>query len=66
MFSSKHTKLSLLEELSQTDTAVQQLLGGLIEIRAELGESSDLTVTGELELHGGSDLVDDRIGNRWD
>merc|ERR1719232_2045938 len=35
--------LSLLEELSQTHTAVQQLLGGSVQIGTELGESSDLT-----------------------
>ena len=34
--------LSLLQQLGQSDTSVQQLLGGGIKIRTELGESSDL------------------------
>jgi hypothetical protein len=50
------TKLGLLEELSETNTAVEQLLGSLVEIRAELSEGSDLTVTRKLKLHGGGNL----------
>ena len=34
--------LALLEELSQTDTSVEELLGGGVKIRPELGESGDL------------------------
>ena len=34
--------LTLLKELSQPDTSVQELLGGSVKIRTELGESSDL------------------------
>ena len=48
--------LTLLQELSQPDTTVQQLLGGSVQIGTELGESGDLTVLGQLQLHGTSDL----------
>ena len=34
--------LALLEELGQTDTSVEELLGGGVKIRPELGESGDL------------------------
>ena len=34
--------LALLQELSQTDTSVEELLGGGVKIRPELGESCDL------------------------
>ena len=34
--------LALLEQLSQSDTSVEELLSGGIKIRSELGESSDL------------------------
>mmetsp|Transcript_14062 Transcript_14062/g.32734 ORF Transcript_14062/g.32734 Transcript_14062/m.32734 type:complete len:449 (-) Transcript_14062:207-1553(-) len=47
--------LSLLEEFVQTDTTVQLLLGGGIQIGTELGECGDLTVLGEFELHGTGD-----------
>merc|ERR1719470_622499 len=49
--------LALLQQLSQPDTSVQQLLGGGVEIGTELGEGGDLTVLGELELHGTGDLL---------
>ena len=57
----ERTKLGLFKELGEAGTAVEELLGGLIEIRAELGEGGDLTVTGELELHGGSDLEETMV-----
>lgn len=44
--------LSLFQQLSQTLTTVQQLLGGSIQVRAELGESGYLTVLGQFQLHG--------------
>merc|ERR1719468_400394 len=44
--------LTLLQKLGQPDTTVKQLLGGSVKVRAELGESSDLTVLGQLQLHG--------------
>merc|ERR1719454_2196687 len=47
--------LALLQQLSQPDTSVQQLLGGGVKIGTELGEGGDLTVLGELELHGTGD-----------
>merc|ERR1712107_315241 len=36
--------LALLQQLSQPDTSVQQLLGGGVKIGTELGEGGDLTV----------------------
>lgn len=47
--------LALLEELVEADSAVELLLGGGVEVGAELGEGGDLTVLGELELHGTGD-----------
>ena len=44
--------LSLLKELSELLTSVQKLLGGSIKIGTELGEGSDLSVLGKIELHG--------------
>lgn len=49
--------LLLLEELSETLTTVEGLLGGGIEIGTELGEGSNLTVLGQEELEGTSDLL---------
>lgn len=49
--------LLLLEELSQTLTTVEGLLGGSIQIGTELGESSDLTVLSQEELERTSDLL---------
>ena len=49
--------LLLLEELSELLTSVKELLGGSIEIRAELGEGSDLSVLGQLELEGTGELL---------
>ena len=45
------TVLSLLEELGQSDTSAEERLGGGIKIGTELGEGSDLTVLGQLQLH---------------
>ena len=49
--------LLLLEELSETLTTVEGLLGGGIEIGTELGEGGNLTVLGQEELEGTSDLL---------
>lgn len=49
--------LLLLEELSQLLTSVEQVLGGGVQVGTELGEGSDLSVLGELELEGTSDLL---------
>mmetsp|Transcript_26419 Transcript_26419/g.56773 ORF Transcript_26419/g.56773 Transcript_26419/m.56773 type:complete len:563 (+) Transcript_26419:264-1952(+) len=46
--------LSLLEEFVKTDSTVELLLGGSIKIGTELGEGSNLTVLGQLKLHGTS------------
>ena len=47
--------LALLEEFVETDSTVELLLGGRIKVGTELGEGSNLTVLGELELHGTGD-----------
>mmetsp|Transcript_24779 Transcript_24779/g.45972 ORF Transcript_24779/g.45972 Transcript_24779/m.45972 type:complete len:512 (+) Transcript_24779:271-1806(+) len=44
--------LSLLEELVKTNSTVELLLRGGIQIGSELGEGSDLTVLRQFELHG--------------
>jgi len=49
--------LVLLEELGESDTSVEELLGGGIHIGTELGEGGDLSVLSEIELHGTSDLL---------
>jgi hypothetical protein len=49
--------LLLLEELGETLTTGQGLLGRGVEIGTELGESSNLTVLGQEELQGTSDLL---------
>ena len=49
--------LALLQQLGQPDTPVQQLLGGSVKVGTKLGESSNLTVLGELELHGTGNLL---------
>lgn len=52
----KLTILSLLEELSETNATVQQILCGLVQVGAKLRESSHLTVLSQLQLHGASHL----------
>jgi hypothetical protein len=49
--------LLLLKELSKLLTSVKELLGGGIKIGTELGESGNLSVLGELELHGSRNLL---------
>ena len=49
--------LLLLEQFSQLLTSVQELLGGGVEIRTELGEGGDFSVLGQLELEGTGDLL---------
>mmetsp|Transcript_8630 Transcript_8630/g.10112 ORF Transcript_8630/g.10112 Transcript_8630/m.10112 type:complete len:544 (-) Transcript_8630:157-1788(-) len=49
--------LLLLEDLDELLTSSELLLGGGIKVGAELGESGDLTVLGELELQGTGDLL---------
>lgn len=48
--------LALFQELGETNTSVEELLGGCVQIRTELGESCYLTVLGELQFHGTSHL----------
>ncbi|KAF3848591.1 hypothetical protein F7725_015088, partial [Dissostichus mawsoni] len=45
------TVLALLQQLSETHSSVQQLLGGSVQVRSELSEGSDLTVLSQLQLH---------------
>jgi hypothetical protein len=49
--------LLLLEELGELLSTVELLLGSGIKIGTELGESGNLTVLSELELHGTSNLL---------
>ena len=49
--------LLLLEEFGELLTSVEELLGGSVEIGTELGEGSDFSVLGQLELHGTGDLL---------
>jgi len=49
--------LLLLKELSKLLTSVKELLSSGIEIGTELGESGNLSVLGELELHGSRNLL---------
>jgi len=49
--------LLLLEQLSQLLSSVQEVLGRGVEVGAELGEGSDFSVLGELELEGTGDLL---------
>mmetsp|Transcript_33747 Transcript_33747/g.51760 ORF Transcript_33747/g.51760 Transcript_33747/m.51760 type:complete len:289 (-) Transcript_33747:301-1167(-) len=49
--------LSLLQKFVQSDTTVQLLLGCWVKIGTEFGESSNLTVLGEFELHGTSNSL---------
>lgn len=51
--------LSLLEELSETGTTVEEETSGGIEIGSELGEGGDITVLGKVELEGSSDGLHD-------
>jgi hypothetical protein len=49
--------LLLLKELSELLSSVKELLSSGIKIGTELGESSNLSVLGELKLHGTRDLL---------
>jgi hypothetical protein len=42
--------IQLTEQLSQTSTTREKETGGGIKVRTELGEGSDFTVLGEVEL----------------
>merc|ERR1719341_2403639 len=44
--------LTLLQQLSQPHASAQQLLGGSVKIGTKLSESCDLSVLGQLQLHG--------------
>jgi len=49
--------LLLLEQLSEFLSSVEQVLGGSVEVGTELGEGSDFSVLGELQLERSSDLL---------
>ena len=53
----KRTVLALLEQLGEANTSAEELLGGSVQVGAELGKGGDLAVLGELELHGAGDLL---------
>jgi hypothetical protein len=58
LFLSNHGHvLLLLQEFSQFLSSVEQVLGGSVQVRTELGEGSDLSVLGELELKRTGDLL---------
>lgn len=57
LFSNHGHVLLLLEELSKLLTSVEEMLGGGIEIGTELGEGSDFSVLGKLELERTGDLL---------
>jgi len=50
-------ELILLEELGELLSTVELLLGGSVEIGSELGESSDFTILGKLELERTGNLL---------
>lgn len=56
------TVLALLQQFSEPDTPVEELLGSSIQIRTKLGKGSHLTVLGQLQLHGTSHLRRRRTG----
>ena len=61
------TILALFQQFSETHTAAQQLLGGGIQIRAELGKCSNLTVLCKLKFHGAGHLLHGtRLSSRSD
>ena len=49
--------LALLQQLSQTDTSVEELLSGGVKIGPELGESSDLNIKYEVNSSQDRDTV---------
>jgi len=57
LFSWHWDVLLLLKELGKLLSSVEELLGSGIKIGTELSESSDLSVLGELKLHGTRDLL---------
>merc|ERR1711972_108838 len=57
LFSNIHwAVLGLFQQFSQSNTSVQQLLGGGIHIGTELGESSNFSVLGQIKFHGTGNL----------
>jgi len=57
LFSWHWDVLLLLKELGKLFSSVEELLGSGIKIGTELSESSDLSVLGELKLHGTRNLL---------
>ena len=59
--------LLLLEQFGETLSSSELLLGGLIQVGTELGEGSNLSVLGELQLEGTGDLLHGlNLGSRAD
>mmetsp|Transcript_13634 Transcript_13634/g.33518 ORF Transcript_13634/g.33518 Transcript_13634/m.33518 type:complete len:413 (-) Transcript_13634:136-1374(-) len=50
-------ELALLQDLGQAGTALQHVLGGSVQVGAELGEGSHLTVLRQLQLQGTGHLL---------
>ena len=50
------TILPLLEQLCQSDSAVQERLRGSVQVGAKLGKGGHLTILGQLQLHGAGNL----------
>ncbi|KCZ86775.1 acetylglutamate semialdehyde dehydrogenase [Hyphomonas jannaschiana VP2] len=65
LFHQQRRVLRLLEEFGQAGTAVQQALGGSVQVGTEFREGGHLTVLGEFALHGaGNFLHRFRLGSR--
>ena len=56
---SAKTCLALLEELSETTSAVQEEAGRSVEVRTELGERGNVTVLGQVQLERTGDGLHD-------
>merc|ERR1711970_286689 len=48
--------LNLLQQLGQSNTSIQKLLGGGVHIRTELSKSGDFSELGQVQFHGTGDL----------
>ena len=51
------TILSLLQELCEAHSSVEQVLRGLIQVGAKLSKGSHFTVLGQVQLHCTSNLA---------
>jgi hypothetical protein len=59
--------LVLFKKFGKSNTSVKKLLGGGVHIGTELGEGGDLSVLGQIQLHGTGDLFHGfELGSRTD